>query len=42
MTDLLDEVAASSEAWVEVLVQDPAEGAHAVPHSQSAYGNQRR
>ena len=42
VADLLDEVAASSEAWVQVLVQDPAEGAHVVPLSQSAYGNQRR
>ena len=42
MGDLLDEVSASSEVWVEVLVQDPAEGAHAAPHSQAAYGNQRR
>ncbi|HXK20742.1 MAG TPA: MotA/TolQ/ExbB proton channel family protein [Polyangiaceae bacterium] len=42
VSDLLEEVAASSEAWVEVLVQDPAEGAHPVPLSQAAYGNQRR
>jgi biopolymer transport protein TolQ len=42
IADLLDEVTASSEAWVQILVQDPAEGAHAVPHSQAAYGNQRR
>lgn len=42
VADLLDEVAASSDAWVEVLVQDPAEGVHAVPHSQAAYGSQRR
>jgi biopolymer transport protein TolQ len=41
VADLLDEVSASSEAWVEVLVADPAEGAHAA-HSQAAYGNQRR
>lgn len=40
VTDLLDEVAASSEAWVEVLVQDPAEGATDLP--QAAYGHQRR
>jgi len=42
VADLLDEVSASSEAWVEVLVADPAEGAHAAAHSQAAYGNQRR
>ena len=43
VADLLEEVTASSEAWVEVLVQDPAEGAHAVPLSrEAAYGNQRR
>jgi biopolymer transport protein TolQ len=42
VSDLLEEVAASSEAWVEILVQDPAEGAHPVPLSQAAYGNQRR
>jgi biopolymer transport protein TolQ len=41
--DLLDEVTASSETWVQVLVQDPAEGAHAVPLSrEAAYGHQRR
>jgi biopolymer transport protein TolQ len=42
VADLLDEVSASADAWVEVLAQDPAEGAHAVVHSQAAYGNQRR
>jgi biopolymer transport protein TolQ len=42
IADLLDEVSSSSEAWVEVLVQDPAEGTHAVPQSQAAYGLQRR
>jgi biopolymer transport protein TolQ len=41
--DLLEEVAASAEAWVEVLVADPAEGAHAVGHArEAAYGHQRR
>jgi biopolymer transport protein TolQ len=39
--DLLEEVGASAEVWVEMLVRDPAEGAHAV-HSQAAYGHQRR
>ena len=39
VTDLLDEVSASAEAWVEVLVQDPADG-RAAP--QSAHGYQRR
>jgi len=39
--DLLEEVTASSEAWVAVLVQDPAEGTHAL-HAQAAYGHQRR
>ena len=42
ISDLLDEVAASSETWVEVLVLDPAEGAHGVPQAQAAYGYQRR
>ena len=40
--DLLEEVTASSETWVEVLVADPAEGTHAVPQAQAAYGHQRR
>jgi biopolymer transport protein TolQ len=41
--DLLEEVTASSDVWVEVLVQDAAEGAHAVPLSrEAAYGHQRR
>ena len=39
--DLLDVVGASAEAWVEVLVQDPAEGGRAAPQS-SAYVHQRR
>ncbi len=39
--DLLEEVGASAEAWVEVLVQDRADGAHPA-HSQAAYGHQRR
>jgi biopolymer transport protein TolQ len=39
--DLLDEVAASSEAWVEILVRDPADAGHA--HAREAsYGGQRR
>jgi biopolymer transport protein TolQ len=39
VADLLEEVSSSAEAWVEVLVQDPAEAA---PHSQAVYGHQRR
>lgn len=41
VADLLDEVSASSEVWVEILVQDPAEGGNA-SHAQVAYGSQRR
>jgi biopolymer transport protein TolQ len=41
VADLLDEVSASSEVWVEILVQDPAEAGHA-SHAQVAYGSQRR
>ncbi len=41
IADLMSEVSSSAEAWVEVLVHDPAEGVHAVP-SQAAYGYQRR
>ena len=37
--DLIDEVSSSSEAWVDVLVQDPADG-RAAP--QSAHGYQHR
>jgi biopolymer transport protein TolQ len=40
--DLLEEVSSSSEAWVQVLSRDPAEGAHGVPQAQAAYGYQRR
>jgi biopolymer transport protein TolQ len=40
--DLLEEVSSSSEAWVQVLSRDPAEGAHSAPHAQAAYGYQRR
>jgi biopolymer transport protein TolQ len=40
VADLLEEVSSSAEAWVEVLVQDPAEGARRVP--ESAHGYQRR
>lgn len=41
--DLMEEVGASAEAWVAVLVRDPAEGTHAVPLTrESAYGHQRR
>jgi biopolymer transport protein TolQ len=40
--DLLSEVSASAEAWVEVLVRDPAEGVHAVSAREPAYGHQRR
>jgi len=40
IADLLDEVTSSSEAWVEVLVADPADGGQA--HAQAAYGHQRR
>ena len=42
ITDLMSEVSASAEAWVEVLVQDPAEGVHAVSAREPAYGHQRR
>jgi biopolymer transport protein TolQ len=41
VADLLDEVSASSDVWVELLVQEPAEGGHA-SHAQVAYGSQRR
>jgi biopolymer transport protein TolQ len=41
IADLLEEVTSSAEAWVEVLVADPAEGAAAL-HAQAAYGHQRR
>src|SRR6187549_787319 len=41
--DLLEEVGASAEVWVEMLVQDPVDGGHAVAHAREpAYGNQRR
>ncbi len=40
IADLLDEVSASAEAWVEILAQDPADGSRAAP--QSAHGYQRR
>lgn len=41
--DLLEEVSASADAWVEILVADPAEGAPASGHArEAAYGNQRR
>jgi biopolymer transport protein TolQ len=42
--DLLEEVSASAEGWVDVLVQDPAEGTRPVPLSRepAAYGAQRR
>jgi biopolymer transport protein TolQ len=40
--DLLGEVSASAETWVEVLVADPAEGAQGVHSQQAAYGHQRR
>jgi biopolymer transport protein TolQ len=39
VSDLLEEVSSSAEAWVAVLVQDPAEAA---PQSQAVYGHQRR
>jgi biopolymer transport protein TolQ len=42
ISDLLSEVSASAEAWVEILVQDPAEGVHAVSAREPAYGHQRR
>jgi biopolymer transport protein ExbB/TolQ len=38
VADLIDEVSASAEAWVDVLVQDPADGRA----PQSAHGYQRR
>jgi biopolymer transport protein TolQ len=40
--DLLEEVSASAEVWVEVLVNDPAEAGHAAQHREASYGNQRR
>jgi biopolymer transport protein TolQ len=40
--DLMSEVSASAEAWVEVLVLDPADGVHAVSAREPAYGHQRR
>jgi biopolymer transport protein TolQ len=41
--DLLEEVSASADAWVEILVRDPAEGAQAGGHAREpAYGHQRR
>jgi biopolymer transport protein TolQ len=42
INDLLSEVSASAETWVEVLVQDPPEGVHAVSAREPAYGHQRR
>jgi biopolymer transport protein TolQ len=42
INDLLSEVSSSAEAWVEVLVQDPPEGVHAVSAREPAYGHQRR
>jgi biopolymer transport protein TolQ len=42
ISDLLSEVSASADAWVEVLVADPAEGAHGAHSQQAAYGHQRR
>jgi biopolymer transport protein TolQ len=41
IADLMDEVGASAEVWVEFLVTDPADGAQAL-HAQAAYGHQRR
>jgi hypothetical protein len=38
----MSEVSASAEGWVEVLVQDPADGVHAVSAREPAYGHQRR
>jgi biopolymer transport protein TolQ len=40
--DLMSEVSASAEGWVEVLVRDPADGMQAVPAREPAYGYQRR
>jgi biopolymer transport protein TolQ len=42
INDLLSEVSASADAWVEVLVRDPADGVHAVSAREPAYGHQRR
>jgi biopolymer transport protein TolQ len=42
ISDLLEEVGSSAEAWVELMVQDPAEGAQSASHAQAAYGYQRR
>jgi biopolymer transport protein TolQ len=40
--DLLEEVGASAETWVQVLAQDQTESARGVPQAQPAYGYQRR
>jgi biopolymer transport protein TolQ len=40
--DLMGEVSASADAWVAVLVRDPADGVQAVPSREAAYGYQRR
>jgi biopolymer transport protein TolQ len=40
IADLLDEVSASADTWVQILVQDPADGARGMP--QSSHGYQRR
>jgi len=42
--DLLEELAASTELWVQILVHDPAEGTQPVPltRESAAYGAQRR
>jgi biopolymer transport protein TolQ len=42
INDLLSEVSASADTWVEVLMQDPPEGVHAVSAREPAYGHQRR
>jgi biopolymer transport protein TolQ len=41
IADLMDEVGASAEVWVEFLVADPADGGQPL-HAQAAYGHQRR
>jgi hypothetical protein len=40
VADLLDEVSASAEGWVQVLVQDPADAGRGAP--QAMHGYQRR
>jgi len=41
IADLMDEVSSAAEAWVEVLVQDSAQGVHHLTR-EAAYGHQHR